>query len=70
MQTLYKVVEGLICNVRFDDVIVFHVPESPGVSLVSLSSKTGIDIVEAASKGFVAQGFVRPFALHIFILSL
>ena len=39
------------------DIIVFHVPVTR-VSLVSLSSKTGVDIIETVSKGFVAQGFV------------
>ena len=68
--TVEKDAYGLTSNVHYDDVLVFHIPESPGLSLVSLASKTGIDIVETVSKGFVAQGFVRLFALHIFIFSL
>ena len=58
MHTPYTVFKALTSNVRFDDVIVFRVPESPGVSLVSLSKKMGVDIIETVSKGFVAQGFV------------
>ena len=65
-----KDASGLTSNVHYDDVIVFRVPESPGVSLVSLSSKTGVDTIETVSKGFVAWGFVWTFAIHIFIFSL
>ena len=48
---------SLTSNVHYD-IIVLHVPELPGVSLVILSRKTGVDIIETVSKGFVAQGFV------------
>ena len=47
--TVEKDAYGLTSNVHYDDVIVFHVLESPGVSLVSLSSRTGVDIIEALS---------------------
>jgi len=38
-------VEGLTSNVRDEDNIMHHVPESPGVSLASRSSKEGWAVI-------------------------
>ena len=40
-----KDVEGLTSNVRDEDIIMHHVPESPGVSLGSRLSKEGSMVI-------------------------
>ena len=44
-------------NVRFDDVIVLQY-QSPGVSLVSWSSKIGVDHCRSCQQGFCCSGLV------------
>ena len=39
-------------------------------TLCSREARQELIIVEAVSKSFVSQGFVLPFAQHIFILSI
>ena len=43
--TVGKDVEGLTYNVRDEDIITHHIPESPGVSLGSRSSKEGSMVI-------------------------
>ena len=40
-----KDVEDLTSNVRDEDIIMHHIPESPGVSLGSHSSKEGSTVI-------------------------
>ena len=44
--TVVKDVGGLTSNVRDEDIITHHVPESPGVRLGSRSSKEGSMVIE------------------------
>ena len=43
--TVGKDVEGLTSNVRDEDIITYHIPESPGVSLGRHSSKEGSTVI-------------------------
>ena len=70
--TVEKDAEGLTSNVCYDKVIVFHVQESPGVSLLSLSSSTGVDHCRSCQQGFCYSRIyftVCPTHLHILPLS-
>ena len=44
--TVGKDVEGLTSNVRDEDIVMHHIPVSPGVSLGSRSSKERSMVIE------------------------